>query len=347
MVSGTGWLKEHAGGGRRNVSELSQTGCALSPGPHCTPGGAAPSPRRGVEAGHVHGGLTPHRDVGHRRLAFVLALTAMVMVAEFVGGLAANSLALLADAAHMLTDVGALGLSLFALWFARRPATQEKTFGYLRLEILAALVNGAALIVLAVFIFLEAYGRFRSPEQVRPGLMIGVASAGLVLNVVAAFALHGSAGRSLNVRGAYLHVLGDLLGSLGAVVAAVVILLTGWTRADPLISVLVGLLILFSSWKLLRESVDVLLEAVPSHIELAAVQDAILGIPSVAEVHDLHVWTVTSGFLAMSGHAVVRDPDRHDAVLHEIYCRMHDRFGIDHVTVQLEQEATFIREPGG
>lgn len=317
----------------------------MGPGPYCAPGAGAPETgRQGGEA-HGHRGLHVHRDVGARRLAIVLALTAVVMVAEFVGGLAANSLALLADAAHMLTDVAALGLSLFALWFARRPATQEKTFGYLRLEILAALVNGAALIVLAFFIFREAYLRFAAPEQVRAGLMIGVAAAGLALNVVAAWALHGSAGRSLNVRGAYLHVLSDLLGSLGAVAAAAVIMLTGWTGADPLISVMVGLLILFSSWKLLRESVDVLLEAVPSGIELADVEEAIRTIPSVAEVHDLHVWTVTSGFLAMSGHAVVRDAGRHEAVLHEIHRRMHDRFGIDHVTVQLEQQATFTREP--
>ncbi len=298
--------------------------------------------------GHAHGDHAHDaehlRSAGRRILVLVLGLTATFMVAEVVGGLLSNSLALLADAAHMLTDVAAIALALFALWFAQRPATPEKTYGYLRLEILAALVNGAALIVIALGIFYGAYQRFANPEPVESRLMLAVAAVGLLVNVVAAVLLHRSAGHNLNLRGAYLHVLGDLLGSVGAIVAALVILTTGWVVADPLISIVIGLLILVSSWKLVRESVDVLLEAVPRHIDLAEVHRAIEEIPGVEEVHDLHVWTVTSGFLAMSGHAVVRDPAQYQRVLNEIHDRMHDRFGIRHVTVQLEPRTLYTIE---
>jgi cobalt-zinc-cadmium efflux system protein len=306
--------------------------------------------RRGHGHAHAHGGHGHAHDAEHlrsasrRSLVLVLGLTATFMVAEVVGGLLSNSLALLADAAHMLTDVAAIALALFALWFAQRPATPEKTYGYLRLEILAALVNGAALIVIALGIFYGAYRRLAEPEPVESGLMLAVAAVGLLVNVAAAWILHRSAGHSLNVRGAYLHVLGDLLGSVGAIVAALVILTTGWVLADPLISVVIGMLILVSSWKLVRESVDVLLEAVPRHIDLAEVRRAIEEIPGVEEVHDLHVWTVTSGFFAMSGHAVVRDPAQYQRVLSEIHDCMHDRFGIRHVTVQLEPRTLYTIE---
>lgn len=294
----------------------------------------------GVEGGHDHA-----RDADRKTLLFVIALTGTFMVAEVVGGILSNSLALLADAGHMLTDVGALALSLFAIRFASRPATPEKTYGYKRAEILAALANGAVLIILSIYIFIEAWHRFAEPVAVKGGLMLAVAGAGLLVNVVAAYLLHRSAGESLNVRGAYLHVLGDLLGSVGAIAAAIVIMTTGWYPADPIISVLVGALILWSSFKLVRESVEVLLEAVPAHLDVEEIRASIGRIDGVTEVHDLHVWTVTSGYFAMSGHAVVRDARRHEAVLHEIHARMHDRFGIDHVTVQLEQQATFTREP--
>ncbi|MBI4409377.1 MAG: cation transporter [Gemmatimonadetes bacterium] len=298
--------------------------------------------------GHRHGpGGHAHdhrRAAGKRGLQIVLGLTATFMVAEFVGGWLANSLALMADAAHMLTDVAAITLSLFALWFAQRPAPPEKTYGYLRWEILAALVNGATLIVLSIVIFYQAYQRLRLPAQVESGLMLAVAVAGLLVNLFAAWLLHRSAGPSLNVRGAYLHVLGDLLGSVGAIAAALAIASFGWLAADPIISIFVGVLILISSWKLLRESVDVLLEAVPGHIDLRDVRQAIDEIPGVGEVHDLHVWTVTSGFLAMSGHAVVQDPTHNQRILEEIHQRMRERFGIRHVTVQLEREAMYVRE---
>jgi cobalt-zinc-cadmium efflux system protein len=305
--------------------------------------------RPGHDQDHDHshdhgltGGMGAHgREASRRTLKVVLGLTGAFMVAELVGGLLSNSLALLADAAHMFTDVGALGLSLFAIWFAQRPATDEKTYGYLRLEILAALLNGATLIILSFFIFAEAAERFREPVPIRGGLMLAVAAGGLAVNIVAALMLHRSAGENLNVRGAYLHVLGDLLGSVGAIAAAAIILVTGWTTADPLISIFVGALILVSSWKLVRESVDILLEAVPSHLNVPEIHAAIREIPGVSEVHDLHVWTVTSGYFAMSGHAVVDAPERTQEVLDAIREKMHDRFGIDHVTVQVEQRALY------
>lgn len=308
-------------------------------------------PGHDQDHGHGHGGHghahSHARDAPRRTLLIVLGITGAFMVAELVGGLLSNSLALLADAAHMFTDVGALGLSLFAMWFAQRPATNQKTYGYLRLEILAALLNGATLIVLAFFIFVEAAERLREPAEIRGGLMLAVAAGGLVVNIIAALMLHRSAGENLNVRGAYLHVLGDLLGSVGAITAAVIILLTGWTLADPITSVLVGGLILISSWKLVRESVDILLEAVPSHLDIEEIHRSMREIPGVSEVHDLHVWTVTSGYFAMSGHAVVDEPERTQAVLEAIRDRMHDRFGIEHVTVQVEQRRMYqIRKDG-
>jgi cobalt-zinc-cadmium efflux system protein len=235
----------------------------------------------------------------------------------------------------MLSDVAALGLSVFALWFARRPATPTKSYGYLRTEILAALANGVMLVAIAIVIFIQAWQRLRQPEPVAGGLMLAVAAGGLLVNIIAARLLHGSAGHSLNLRGAYLHVLGDLLGSIGALTAGLIILFTGWLPADPLISILVGGLILFGSWRLVRESVDVLLEATPRHIDLAQLHRTICAIDGVEEIHDLHVWTLTSGVLAMSGH-VVADPAEQQHITAEVHRRMHERFGISHVTVQVD-----------
>ena len=293
---------------------------------------------------HAHAHSHSHGDHSHevsrQRLMLVLSITAIFMVLELVGGILSNSLALIADSAHMLTDVGALGLSLFVLWFSRRPARPQKTYGYLRLEILAALVNGVALVVISGMIFWQAYERLLRPEPVEGGLMLAVAIAGLIVNIIGAGLLHSAAGHSLNVRGAYLHVIGDLIGSAGAILAAIVIIATGVTIADPIISIIVALLILFGSWKLVKESVDVLLEAVPAHIDLTDVRNAIDAIPGVDDVHDLHVWTVTSGYLAMSGHAVVQNPQDNQTILREIHRRMRDQFGIAHVTVQLERPGT-------
>jgi cobalt-zinc-cadmium efflux system protein len=270
-----------------------------------------------------------------RRLMVVFGLTALFMIVEVLGGWISGSLALLADAGHMLTDVGALGLTLLTAWIARRPADATKTYGYLRWEILAALVNGAVLFGLAAWVVVEAVGRLGSPAPIRGGLFFGVALAGLVVNAVGLVLLHGSHRDHLNTRGAYLHILGDLLGSVGAVIAAVIVLTTGWTPADPIVSILLALLILVGAWRLVRESTDILLEAVPGHISMVQVEQGMLGVPGVLAVHDLHVWTVTNGMVAMSGHAVVPDLAVHPGVLEGIREAL-GRLGIRHVTVQLE-----------
>ena len=269
------------------------------------------------------------------RLRWVLALTGTFMLVEAVGGWISGSLALLADAGHMLTDVGALVLSLLSAWIAQRPADDTKTYGYLRWEILAALVNGAALFGIAAMIVLEAIQRIQEPQPVRTGLFLAVATAGLLVNLASLAVLHAHREGSLNMRGAYLHVLGDALGSAGALAAAAVIAITGWTLADPIISIALALLILFGAWQLLKESTDILLEAVPGHVSMSEVQRRMLGVPGVAAVHDLHVWTVTSGMVAMSGHAIVPELTSHPEVLEGIRLEMA-RLGIAHVTIQLE-----------
>ncbi len=276
----------------------------------------------------------------------MLGITASFMVVEFVAGWLANSLALLADAGHMLTDTAAVGLALFAAWIAQLPATPDKTYGYLRFEILAALVNGATLLVVAGLIVWDAVQRIADPPAVEARILFGVATAGLVVNVIAARLLHAGHKDSLNVHGAYLHVLGDLLGSIGAMAAGAVILLTGWVLADPIISIGIALLILVGAVRLVRESVDVLLEATPRHIALAEVERQIATVPGVKDVHDLHVWTLTSGVVAMSGHAIVRDPAGGQRVLEMVQERMAG-LGIHHVTMQIERNHLDPCEPGG
>lgn len=286
--------------------------------------------------GHAHGG-------GTRGLKIALALTSTFLVAEVVGGVVSNSLALLADAGHMLTDVAALALSLFVAWFSRQPVDARKTYGYLRWEILAALVNGAVLLGVSGYIIWEAVARLRAPEPVAGGVMLAVAAGGLAVNVAAAWVLRPDAATSLNLRGAYLHVLGDLLGSVGTVVAALVVRYTGWLPIDPIASALVTLVIVRGAWRLVREAVDVLLESTPAHIPLDAVRAQLAAIPGVESVHDLHVWSVTSSMVAMSAHAIVREPERHQHVLEHVHDAMR-LFGIQHVTVQLERREMFDRE---
>lgn len=269
------------------------------------------------------------------RLWTVLALTGTFMVLEVIGGWLSGSLALLADAGHMLTDVGALGLSLLTAWVAQRPADDNKTYGYLRWEILAALVNGAALFGIAGWVVVEAVQRIQQPEPIRTGLFLGVAAAGLVVNLVSLALLHGSREGSLNARGAYLHVMGDALGSVGALSAALVVRYTGWATADPIASILLSLLILAGAWRLIRESADILLDSVPGHVSMREVQRRMLGVPGVTGVHDLHVWTVVSGVVAMSGHAIVPDLEAHPGVLDGIRTELSG-LGIAHVTIQLE-----------
>jgi cobalt-zinc-cadmium efflux system protein len=258
------------------------------------------------------------------------------MVAEVVGGLASNSLALLADAGHMLADGAALGLSLFAIWAAQRPATPQRTFGYHRMEILAALANGATLIAVSVLIFAEAYRRWLAPPAVRGGLMLAVACGGLAVNLAALAILHGGRRAGLNIRGAWLHVLTDTLGSVQAIVAGALISWLGWTWADPLASVLIGLLVIFSSWSLVKESLGVLMEGVPAGIAIPDVVDAMTQVPGVRAVHDLHVWTITSGFVSLSAHVVVA-PSCPEDVLWKVRAALHERFGIDHSTIQVER----------
>lgn len=271
-----------------------------------------------------------------RALRFALTVTATFLVAEVVGGIVSNSLALLADAGHMLTDVGALGLSLFVAWFSRQAASPQKTYGYLRWEILAALLNGAALLLISLWICVEAVLRFRRPEPIATGVMLAVAVAGLLVNMAAAGVLHGSHRHNMNVRGAYLHVLGDLLASVATIAAAVVIVTTGWLQADPVASILSTMLIIRGAWRLVTEAVDVLLEATPAHISVTDVRSRVAGITHVESVHDLHVWTVTSGMIAMSAHAIVREAEHHQSVLESVHDAMRD-LGIRHVTMQLER----------
>lgn len=288
---------------------------------------------------HPHGDDGSHHHApGTAGLKAALWLTLAFFFAEVVGGWLSNSLALLADAGHMLTDVGALGLSLFVAWFSRQPGSASKTFGYLRWEILAAFLNGSVLLLVSVGIVWEAIGRLRQPEPLESGLMLLVATGGLVVNLIAARLLHAGATSSLNVRGAYLHVLGDLLGSVAAILAGLAVRYKGWIVADPIASIVMTLLIVRGAWALVRESVDVLLEAVPPHISLEAVRTAIAAVPGVSSVHDLHVWTVTSGMVAMSVHVVVPDAERHQETLEQTHAAMA-RFGIGHVTVQIEGQA--------
>ena len=283
-----------------------------------------------------------HRERGAVRTG--LAVSTLLCIAEALGGYWTNSLALLSDAAHMFTDVAALGLTLFALWVGGRPASDRKTYGWYRAEILAALVNGVILWVLTVFLVLEAWHRLGAPEPVAARGMLIIAALGLVVNVFVARRLHEHQEHSLNVRGAYLHVLSDLLGSIGAMAAAVVILLTGWTVVDAAASLVIAALIFVSSWQLVREAVDVLMEAVPAHVDLDALCCRLRAVADVEEVHDVHVWTLTTGRYALSAHAVSRDHVSHDALLDRLTA-VCGEFGIDHVTIQIEHESRRENEP--
>jgi cobalt-zinc-cadmium efflux system protein len=285
---------------------------------------------------------------GSRELRMALAMTATYMFAEAIGGYLTHSLALLADAGHMLSDVGSLALSLLAMRFAAKPRTPQMTYGYYRAEILAALVNGATLVVIAIFILYEAIARFQSPPEVQSIPMLAVAIVGLLLNLFSAFILSRKKDVSLNVKGAFLHVVADTLGSVGAIAAGVVMLTTGWYRADPLISVFIAMLIVYSSWRLLKESVTVLMEGTPVYIDLNELENAIKNVVGVREVHDLHVWTVTSGFEAVSAHVLVENCESmqdSERVLSAVRLLIHDRFGIDHATIQIEGQRCG-RNPG-
>jgi len=284
------------------------------------------------------------RTAETHRLILALAITAVYFFVELLGGILTNSLALLSDAGHMFSDIAALGLSLFAFQMARRPATTKKTYGYHRLEILVALINGLTLWLIVGIIFNEAYRRFLDPPQVHSLGMLLIAAIGLVVNVVAGMILFGSDHGSLNMRGAFLHVLGDALGSVGAVAAGLIMLATEWYLADPLISILIGLLILYTSWGLIKESLDILMQSVPKGIDVEEVQRALEQVSGVSKIHDLHVWSVTSGVFTLSAHAVITSDGDPHMILDRIEDRLKRQFSIEHTTIQLEFEDREGRE---
>jgi cobalt-zinc-cadmium efflux system protein len=294
---------------------------------------------------HAHGA-----QASRGALVRALVLTGGFMVVEAMGAVWADSLALAADAAHMLTDVGGLGLALFAVWIASRPPTPAKTYGYYRVEILAALVNSVVLLVLAGGILLGAYHRLRAPREVQGGLMLGVAALGLGVNLVAAWLLRPTASSSLNVRAAYLEVLSDAISSLGVLAAGLVVVTTGWYLVDPLMSAGIAIFIVPRTWRLLTQAVNVLLEGTPAHLSLEEVEAAIVQVPGVRRVHDLHVWALTSGHEAMSAHVVVTDLRDSERLLQALHAVVHTRFGIDHTTIQLDLEPAGplrIKPPAG
>ena len=280
-----------------------------------------------------------------RNLKVALGLTFVYMLAEAVGGWLTNSLALLADAGHMLTDVAALSLTLAAIWFAEKPATPNKTYGYFRLEILAAFVNGVALVVISLWVIYEAYSRWMAPPEILGVGLTAVATGGLFVNLAAAWLLHGDHERDLNFRGAWLHVIGDALGSVAAICAGILILVFGWLWADAMASVAISVIIIYGAWKLIRESVNVLLEGTPSHINLASVEESIRRVENVLDVHDLHVWTITSGMEALSVHIVHDESLEVDVLLRNVRARIYAEYGIEHLTIQMETGANQINDP--
>src|SRR5205809_1350878 len=275
----------------------------------------------------------------HSSLKAALFITSAFLVAEFLGAIYTNSLARLADAGHMLTDVAALSLSLFAVRFASRRATPRKTFGFYRVEILAALLNGVFLVLVALYIFYEAYHRILNPPAVKANWMLVVAIVGLLANMTSAYILFGKHHHSLNVRGAFFHVLSDAIGSVGAIIASVAIIVSGYQTADPAISVIVAVLILWSSWILIRDAIDILLEGTPAHINIVSLREELNRVAGVGSVHDLHVWTLTSGVLAMSCHVVAGDGDfSRTELLRRVNDVAHQAFHIDHTTIQIEDQ---------
>src|SRR5918997_3643440 len=285
---------------------------------------------------HGHDHTAAARDGNRRALAVVLALTASFTVVEIIGGLLTGSLALLADAGHMLSDNLSLGVALFAAWLAARPATPAKSFGYRRAEILAALANGITLVAISIWVFAEAYARLSVPSEVLGAPMFAVATLGLLVNAAGATILYRSGGESLNVEGALRHVLADALGSVGAMAAAATIILTGWRYADPLASVAIGFLILGSSWKLLRDATNILLEATPHGLDASEVGTKMASSRGIVEVHDLHIWTITSGFPALSAHVLVSGQEDCHARRRELEELLTREYSISHTTLQVD-----------
>nr|WP_050794359.1 cation diffusion facilitator family transporter [Paenibacillus curdlanolyticus] len=295
----------------------------------------------GHSHGHSHHGHS-HGQGNRRGLAIALGITGGIMVLEFVGGLLTSSLALLSDSGHMLSDTAAIALSLVAFWFAARPATAAKTYGFHRFEILAALFNALTLFVIAVLIAVEAYHRLGAPPQVAGLPMMLIASVGLLANLISAWSLHrqGDVEHNLNVRSAYLHILGDALGSVGAIVAGLLVTAFGWNWADPLVSVLVALLILRGAWGILKSVIHILMEGSPEGIACDDVKQTLLAIEGVRDVHDLHIWTITSGLPALSAHLLIDEHQDCQLVLQEALKQLADEYGLEHATLQLEKSDT-------
>ena len=295
---------------------------------------------------HKHGGHNRNYEANKKALLLSFILIAGFMVVEFVGGFLTNSLALISDATHMLSDAAALGLSFSALVFGAKAATESKTYGYKRFEILAALLNGVMLVVLSVFISIEAIERISVPPQVAGDGMMVIAVIGLIINIIVAWILHrqGSSRENLNVRSAFLHVVGDLLGSVGAILAALLIILFKWNIADPIASMLVAILILVSGWRVVKEAINILMEAKPANIDSEKVIKTLEAVENVKDVHDLHIWMITSDFLSMTVHLQVEIGADRDEILEEAKMALRDKFNIKHVTIQIEGHACIDEE---
>ncbi|MEI7905116.1 MAG: cation diffusion facilitator family transporter, partial [Candidatus Firestonebacteria bacterium] len=292
----------------------------------------------GESCGLGHGSPNKLRTAIGRNLLIAVFITALIFLVELAGGFLTNSLALISDAGHMFVDVASLLLSMFAIWFAQRPADKKRTFGMYRIEILAALFNGISLGLLSFFIFYEGYQRFFAPEAVKSVPMIIIAFVGLVANIVSGLILHNDSKHNINVRGAFLHVLGDALSSVGVIVAGAVIYFTGWSKIDPLISIAIAVIILKGAWGLIKESLDVLLEAVPDKVDLEGVIKEIELITQAEKVHHVHFWTISSNVYALSGHIKVGDMpvSRTEKLTEEVRERLRNKFSIEHVTLQYE-----------
>jgi cobalt-zinc-cadmium efflux system protein len=297
--------------------------------------------------GHGHGHHHHHHSTNKTALFWSFLLISSFMVVEVIGGFLTNSLALLSDAGHMLSDAVALGLSFFALKLGEKQVTKNKTFGFKRFEIIAAALNGITLILIALYIFYEAFHRFLTPPSVQSTGMLVISTIGLIVNIVAAMILMKGDKENLNVRSALLHVIGDMLGSFGAITAALLIMFFGWGWADPLASVIVAALVLVSGWRVTKDSFHVLMEGAPVQLDIDKVKSALLKIPAVSELHDLHIWTITSGYPVLSCHLAITEAGNHDDVLKRAQKLLHDDFGIEHSTIQVELAVNGCPNPHG
>ncbi|AIM16204.1 MULTISPECIES: cation diffusion facilitator family transporter [Neobacillus] len=303
----------------------------------------------GHSHGHHHGHSHGHAHTSNKKaLLSSFILIASFMVIEVIGGLLTNSLALLSDAGHMLSDAAALGLSFFAIKLGEKQVSQEKTYGYKRFEIIAAALNGLTLILISIYILYEAVVRFFHPPEIQSMGMLMISVTGLLVNIVAAWILmSGDKDENLNVRSAFLHVLGDMLGSFGAIIASLLIMFFDWGIADPIASIIVAVLILISGYRVTKDSFHVLMEGAPTQIDMNQVKASLGRIPFVKEVHDLHIWTITSGYPVLSCHITIADEAQHDEILAQSQKILHDEFHIEHSTIQVEKEARGCPSPHG